>query len=320
MRNDNDVYVDDVFDKLKQFIKRIFRLIFKVFSLFWSKKLLFLGLIVVGVAIGFFLDMIKETRYESVLQIRTFQAGTEYVYNIIDNLNQNLGDTLYLEENGFTGQELQSIEITPMANMEDLLSTFRNDDSRTLETLILNTSTQDLLTSEFFRSQYSQHKIAIRFGKNFDENTIPDFLAFLNSNPYYEDLYKLQQESYRQRITEDQNSISKIDTLITNYNGNLKQASSSGSVAAFISEQRATSVFDLLQFRNDLVKEVQTLTLQLKELKAPVTLTNKPVILEQDGLIRNKTVFVPLLFIGVFALILVLIAFYRKMKLWVQTP
>ncbi|MGB3775572.1 MAG: hypothetical protein WA951_09975 [Leeuwenhoekiella sp.] len=320
MRNNDDVYVDDVFDKLKQGLKRIFRLIFKIFSLFWSKKIIFLALLIIGAAIGFFMDMNRTPHYESILQVRTFQAGTEYVYNIIDNLNKNLGDSIYLKENGFKNQELQSVEIVPMANMEDLLSTFRDDDSRTLETLILNTSTQDLLTSEFFRSQYSQHSIAIRFGSKYDENTISNFLKFLNSNTYYEDLYKVQQESYQERIDENQNSIEKIDTLITNYNGNLKQGNTTGGMSAFISEQRATSVFDLLQFRNSLVRDIQTVRFELEELQSPVTLTNKPVVLEQDGLVKNKTVFIPLLLMGIFAIVLLLIAFYRKMKIWVHKP
>ncbi|WP_031426872.1 hypothetical protein [Flavimarina sp. Hel_I_48] len=320
MRNDNDVYVDDVFDKLKQFIKRILRLIFKFFSLLWAKKLIFLALIIIGLGIGFFLDMNKETHYESILQIRTFQPGTEYVYNSIDNLNKNLRDSTYLRENGFESQELQSIEITPMANMEDLLSTFGSEDSRTLETLILNTSTQDLLTSEFFRSQYAQHRIDMKFGKNFDKNTVSNFLKFINENPYYQDLYILNHESLAKRIEEDQNSIKQIDSVIINYNGNLKEGNSNGPVTAFISEQRASSIFELLQFRNSLVKEVEVLKAEMQELKSPVTLTNNPIILEQDGLVKNSTLFLPLLLAGIFIALLLIVALYRKMKLWVQQP
>ncbi len=317
MRNDNDVYVDDVFNKLKQFVKRIFRLIFKVFNLIWSKKIIFLGLIVLGLVIGFFLD---HTRYETVLQIRTFQVSTEYIYNVVDNLNKNLGDTTYLKENGFKNLELQSVDIVPMANMEDLLSTFRDDDSRTLETLILNTSTQDLLTSKFFRSQYIQHEISIKFGKAFDKNSIANFLDFLNSNRYYQDLFELGQSSLHIRIKESESSIVQIDTLIANYNENLKEGNANGPMTAFISEQRATSIFDLLKYRNNLVKDIENLRLGLEELKAPVTLTNNPVIIEQDGLVKNKTVFVPLMLASVFLLILLLLAFIRKMKQWVQKP
>lgn len=318
MRNDNDVYVDDVFNRLKQFVKRIFHLIFKVFSLIWSKKIIFIVLIVLGLIIGFFLDLNRATRYETVLQIRTFQASTEYIYNIVDNLNKNLGDTTYLKENGFKNLELQSVDIVPMANMEDLLSTFRNDDSKTLETLILNTSTQNLLTSEFFRSQYSQHEVAVRFGSAFDKNSIADFLNFLNSNRYYQDLFKLKQSTLQTRIKENEGSIVKIDTLIANYNGNLKKGNANGPMTAFISEQRATSIFDLLKFRNTLVEDIATLRLEFNALTAPVTLTNNPVIIEQDGLVKNKTVFIPLMLISAFLLILLLIAFYRKMKHWVQ--
>jgi hypothetical protein len=320
MRDDNDVYVDDVFNKLKQLVKRIFRLIFKVFSLIWSKKIIFLALIVLGLIIGFFLDHNRATRYETVLQIRTFQASTEYIYNVVDNLNKNLGDTTYLKENGFKNQELQSVDIVPMANMEDLLSTFRDDDSKTLETLILNTSTQDLLTSEFFRSQYSQHEVAIRFGSDFDQNSIANFLNFLNGNPYYQDFFKLSQSTLQTSIMESESSIAKIDTLIANYNGNLKQGSAGEPMIAFISEQRATSIFNLLQFRTDLVEDIATIRLELNALTAPVTLTNKPIIIEQVGLAKNKIVFVPIVLISAFLLILLLIAFYRKMKHWVQKP
>lgn len=320
MRNDNDVYVDDVFNKLKQFVKRIFRLIFKVFRLIWSRKIIFLGLIVLGLIIGFFLDLNKATRYETVLQIRTFQASTEYIYNVVENLNKNLGDTTYLKENGFKNLELQSVDIVPMANMEDLLSTFRDDDSKTLETLILNTSTQDLLTSAFFRSQYIQHEVDIRFGAAFDKNSIANFLNFLNSNRYYQDLFKLQQSTLETRIKESEGSIVKIDTLISNYNGNLKEGNANTPMIAFISEQRATSIFDLLKFRNDLVEDIEMLKMSLVELKAPVTLTNSPIIIEQDGLLKNKTVFVPLMLVSAFLLILLLIAFYRKMKHWVRKP
>ncbi len=318
MRNDNDVYIDDVFDKLKHFVKRIFRLIFKVFSLIWSKKLIFLGLIVLGLIIGFFLDRNRVTRYETVLQIRTFQASTEYVYNVVNNLNKNLGDTTYLKENGFKNLELRGVDIVPMANMEDLLSTFKADNSKTLETLILNTSTKDLLTSEFFRSQYSQHEVAVKFGSAFDKNSIVNFLNFLNSNDYYQDLFKLQQRTLQTHIKESESSIGKIDTLISNYNGNFKDGNINGSMTAFISEQRATSIFNLLTFRNDLVEDIATLRLKLKALTAPVTLTNKPIIIEQDSLVRNKTVFIPLMLISAFLLLLLLIAFYRKMKHWVQ--
>jgi len=318
MRNDNDVYVDDVFNKLKQFVKRIIRLIFKVFRLIWSKKIIFLALIVLGLVIGFFLDLNKKNRYETVLQIRTFQASTEYIYNIVDNLNKNLRDTTYLKENGFKNMELKSVDIVPLANMEDLLSTFREDDSKTLETLILNTSTQDLLTSEFFRSQYRQHEITIRFGNAYDQNSIAKFLNFLNSNRYYQDFFKLKQSTLQTSIKESEGSIIKIDTLIANYNANLKNGNTNGPVTAFISEQRASSIFDLLKFRSSLVEDIAGVRLELNALTAPVTLTNSPVIIEQDGLVKNRTVFVPILLVSTFLIILLLIAFYRKMKHWVQ--
>lgn len=319
MRDTNDVYVDDVFEKLKNFIKRILRLVFKVFSLIWAKKLIFLALLVVGFVMGYIIDSSTPKEYETVLQVRTLRSGTEYVYNLMDNLNRNLGDSIFLEEIGLHRNELESIEIVPMANMEDLISSFRSDDSKTLETLILNTSTQDLLTSEFFRSQYGQHEIHIKFGSTYNKSTLNNLLDFINDNAYYQQLYRLNQESYKAQIAANEMTLTKIDTLVTNFNSGMSNANSSNSsLNAILNEQRATSIFDLLRFKTELVRDTENLRGNLEQLEAPVTLTNRPVILEQRDFFEKRKFFLPLILAGGFLIVLLLLAFFKKMRSWAQ--
>lgn len=318
MRDSNDVYVDDVFDKLKQFIKRILRLIIKILNLIWSKKIIFLGLLLVGFVTGYIIDRSIPTKYETVLQVRTLRSSTEYVYNLLNNLNRNLGDSLFLKKSGLNVHEIESVEIVPMANMEDLISTFRADDSRTLETLILNTSTQDLLTSEFFRSQYAQHEIRIQFGTSYNEQTPFNLLKFINDNKYYQELFRLNQESFKQQIEANYSTLEKIDTLVNNYNSNMNSGASGSSISALINEQRATSMFDLLKFRTDLVRDTEELKSEMEQLNTTVTLTNKPVILEQRDFFEERKFLIPFILAGGFLIILLAIAFVRKIKRWAQ--
>lgn len=318
MAQENDVNVDDVLAGFKRFIKRIFRLIFSFFRLIYSKRFIFLILIVIGVIAGFFLDVNKPVKYGTTLQIRTFQESTEYVYDLINHLNEDLADTVYMDENGFIDQEIAFVEIKPIANMEDLLTTFKDDNSQTLETLILNTSTQDLLTSEFFRSQYQHHEVTIRFGKDYKEGTIDRFLDFLNNNAYYQKLHRLRQESLSAQIAEGEKSIQQIDTLIANYQSSMAASNAPSSFTALISEKKTSSIYDLLNFKNELVGDIQDFKKEKEQLEKPVVLTNKPVVLKNKSVFRKDVFFLPLVLSIGFLIVLLFVALGRKVKSWTE--
>ncbi len=320
MAQDNEVNIDDVFDKLKHYLKGFLRLIFKLFGLIYAKKIVFLVLIVIGIIIGFFLDSGKPNEYDTTLQIRTLKESTEYVYDLVGNLNQNLEDTSYLKANNFAYNEIKEVEITPMANMEDLLSTFKGDDSQTLETLILNTSTQDLLTSEFFRSQYRQHQVKLRFGKAYTANSLKHFLNFLNNNPYYQKLHEITQNSLTTQIVQDGKTVVQIDTLIANYNRGLKFNNNTTSATAVVGERQTSAAYNLLNFRKDLITEIEDFKKEKDQLQKPVVLTNKPVVLKKKRVLEKYTLSIPLLLVSLFLIFLIAAAMIRRLNTWSKKP
>ena len=281
---------DNFLLKIDSFIKFIVR------NVLWL-----IGLVVAGMLLGWLLDSLTPQKYESSVLIHANQNSAEYVYNFVEGFNKKLGDTSYLEANGFRKHEIEKVEIDPIVNFNNLLEKYKNKNVALLETLLENASAKDILESEFFRSDYMFHKIQLDLGQTADSATIPKFIHLIDENPYFRELNVVARAHTNRTLASYNELLKQIDTTVANFNSKLEENSQSNRI--LISSDESNLVNDLLVNKKITLLEMEKFKIDSISLQQPIMLINEPILVKRHSLLSNLKVLLPILFVIFFFII-----------------
>ena len=307
----NETDITHVFDWVKKG-KNNFLLGIETFTNFLVRNIFWLiGLMFVGGLLGYVIEKVAAKKHETSLIVHANQNSTEYVYNFVEGFNKKIDDTIYLKKNGFREHEIGKVEMEPIVNFNDLLEKYRNKDIALLETLMENASAEDILESEFFRSDYNFHKIKMELGKAADSTSILKFISLINNNPYFRELNTIAKDHNNRTLLEYENIMKQVDTTIEKYN---KSTSTSQVQNVLVSNELENFINDLLINKKVTLVEIEKYKLYGIGVQKSLLLINEPLIVKKNSVLNYIKILLPIIFVLLYFMVAYFKYSLRKIK------
>ena len=317
--NSDEIDLGQLFQLIGRGFNAIFRWILRVFLYLKKNMLLLIGLVVVGLAIGYGLNQIISKKYKTEVIVKPQIESKNYLYDVVSEIQSNIKskDTLFFKSIGvenidFNGLNINISRVAEVGNSEsdlkylELLQSFENTDA-----------IADIVRAELQNKSSFNHRITLyykdtTFGKQFAEQV----LNYINTNSYFNGLLEVYRSNAAARIKEDEKLLVQVDQIITNYTKGLaNNGSSSSKDKIVLDNQEQVNIADIFEYKTSLIRDIETKKLELEERKEPVSIINlgQPQV-EQKSFFGKSIVLIPIIFVSVFFILSVLVYLNRKSK------
>ena len=307
----DEIDLGQLFQMIGNGFNRIFRSFLRLFLYLKKNALILFGLVVLGGAIGFGLNLIVDKRMKTEVIVKPNLDSRNYLYEVVDEIQSNIKakDTLFFKDLGILVENLQGFEIT----VESLGDTRKNAEQGIEYLEILkgfegsSEAISDIVRAEILsKSTLINHKITFYF-KNpiIGQDYAKKLMKYINSNEYFVELIEVYTENSKERIKQNLELAKQIDGLIASYADKLaeKDKTTTSGTISFDTEEKV-DVTGLFNLKNNLLKDTENKKVDLKTRTEAVKVINfgKPQQV-QKTFYGKKIVLIPLIFVGLFFLV-----------------
>lgn len=310
--DNQEIDLGSLFSKTADFFNN---LILKGFTFLKKNGLMLLGLFVVGVVIGFILD-IKSKSYVSEIVVNTNHTGNEYLYSKVEELNNELKSDDKKNGADLNPKIVSKIEIEPIIDVYSFVNNQavanNAQNSQNFEMIKLLSESSDInkvIEDEMTSKNFYYQKVNIYSSEKISEKEVNKALKFLNKDSYFDSIKNLNLQNISKRITQNDTILKQIDLLIEGYKRSLDRGSSSliksenSEVGQLISQKR-----DLL---NQIAQDKLSLVSQTKLVKDYTIVLNSE---NTKGLSNKRKIILPFLLIVLFLGYKTLSSLNKKLK------
>ena len=302
-----------MFRSIGEIFKKLARLFILVIAFVRKYILFIIGLIILGIILGYFLDRDSVNVYENRLIVIPNFESVEYLYDKTDELNFKIktGDSLYLKEIfGKNYGAVKKIEIEPIVDIYNFTTKSREniDVFRILfENQDMKEFVEDMTTSK----QYKYQKVKVYIlGKNSKE-LLEKLLSFLNENQHFKEYQEMYIQNTSKRLSETDKMIDQADSVIKSITSTSTSTNPNPPVYASFNND----FYSIFRYKDILLKDKLEL---LKKSKDEVAII-KPVIINynilEGGFATLKNVIkIPIYLILLFSFIFFLRFVYLGLK------
>ena len=313
----------DELDLLK--IIQIFKNIFKKWLLLFFNALDFifrnwktvLGLILLGLVLGYFTQNNNKPLQKATVLLRVNFDAVNYLYSEVELFNEKIKekDSLFFTKIGFNinSLEVKDMELTPLINLKDIVDKYEQT-YRNLDGLLQNLDFEDneINVSETFTTEYKYHNLEFSLLSNANEETIPKIINFFNNDELLRKVRNVGIKNMEDRIISNEKVISQIDTVIKLYSKN--ESLSSPSDQTFVVDKNF-NIHGILNKKTELLLDNEKIREELVVSDNIIVMMNEPRLLnEKPGILGNKFIFYPFVFVLGF----LLLAFARHSYLYLK--
>ena len=222
-----EIDLNEIFRIIKKFFRKFLRHIVSVILFFKRKAILFFILLVVGLAIGFFIDQNAgtNTSYIQEIIIEPKYDSAKYIYNFIEELEHNFDDHLFLQKlkiNPDSIHNLKEIKLIPIIKATDVLDNLQEKyETKEFFNDVIETQLEgDELKSEKYRDLYKQHKLTLRFKNKSEENSkmAASILEYIKSNEHYRKLINFTINQTKVDLEQNKTTLKFVDDYLGKLN------------------------------------------------------------------------------------------------------
>ena len=313
----------DELDLLK--IIQVFKNIFKKWLLLFFNALDFifrnwktvLGLIAIGLVLGYFTQNNNKPLQKATVLLRVNFDAVNYLYSEVELFNEKIKekDSLFFTKIGFNinSLEVKDMELTPLINLKDIVDKYEQT-YRNLDGLLQNLDFEDneINVSETFTTEYKYHNLEFSLLSNANEETIAKIINFFNNDELLRKVRNVGIKNMEDRIISNEKVISQIDTVIKLYSKN--ESLSSPSDQTFVVDKNF-NIHGILNKKTELLLDNEKIREELVVSDNIIVMMNEPRLLsEKPGILGNKFIFYPFVFVLGF----LLLAFARHSYLYLK--
>jgi hypothetical protein len=316
----DEIDLGQLFQLIRKGFNAMFMFFLRVFLYLKNNLLVLTGLVIIGLGTGFGLSKIISTKYKIEIIVKPQMESKNYLYDVISEIQSNIlaKDTLFFNSVGineidFTGLEVTINKVVEEGSTEgdlqylELLQSFENIDA-----------ISDIVRAELQNKSSFNHRITF-FYKNVEKGS--DFankiMSYINSNKYFDGLLKVYRSNASNRIEQNQILLNQVDEIIKNYTNTLasKNESSLGE-RIILDNQEQVNIADLFEYKNLLIRDIETKKIELEERTNPVALINFGKSQQvQKSFFAKKIFLVPSILLGLFFTFSLLRYLNKKSKL-----
>jgi hypothetical protein len=313
-REDQEVDLLLVFNKIGDFFEWINTLLFRIIRFFIKNAILVVVLILVGFGVGKYLQKSNNSYDQKIIVVPNFKS-TEYLYSKIDLLGSKivLQDTLFLKSIGIKNPlQIASISVEPVINVNDLINE-KDKEFQLLELMEKNEGLKSIVKDTTLRKYYNFHSITINTnGAVSSKTTIDEILNFLNKSSYYDGFKKINSKNIQNQIKIKGGTIDQIDGILNRFS--VARNSSSNDKLVYYNEN--IDLDKVIRTKDSISDQIGLL--KIEEYNTDKTIKEKGMVLniKNNKTVRGKLIFIlPLLFVGLFVFISFFISFYKKQSI-----
>jgi len=317
--NDNqEIDLSEISKKIGGLYDAVLRSIFNVI-LFFKRKALILGLLfIIGAGLGFYVDLNKS--YNSQIIVAP-NGGVDYLYSKIDLIKSRLTerDKTFFKSIGINDSEkIQNIKIEPIVDLYNFVNNSTSaasaQNTQNFEVIKLLAESNDInkvIEDELTSKNYPYHSIVISSeGRIKSDNIIKPLLKYLNKDDYLNEISKISKENILIKMKKNEEEIVQIDSLITVISKNISKNNKSNNLVYNNENSEINAMFEL---KNKLINEIASQKIQLVKIEnfiKDVSIT--PNVINNKGINGKMKLILPILFISLFVLISLFLAFYKN--------
>tara|TARA_R110002051_G_scaffold272077_2_gene332599 strand:- start:17211 stop:18206 length:996 start_codon:yes stop_codon:yes gene_type:complete len=315
----DEIDLGQLFKLIGRGFNAIFRWFLRVFLYFKKNFLILIGLVVVGLAIGYGLNKIISKKFKTEVIVKPQIESKNYLYDVVNEIQSNIKskDTLFFKSIGvdnidFEGLNIEISRVAEVGNSEsdlkylELLQSFENTDA-----------IADIVRAELQNKSSFNHRITFYyknadFGREFAQN----ILNYINTNTYFNGLLEVHKSNAKARIVEDEKLLAQVDQIITNYTTGLaSKGNTSSNERIVLDNQEQVNIADIFEYKTGLIRDIETKKLELEERKEPVSVINlgQPQV-EHKSFFGKSIVLIPIIFVSVFFILSALVYLNKKAK------
>lgn len=205
-----------MFKSIGGFFKNIVKLLFLAISFIKKFILIIIGIIIIGVIVGYFLDKTSKKVYENrIIVIPNFES-VEYLYDITDELNFkiNTKDSVFLGEIlGDDFKRLRKIEIEPIIDIYNFTTKSR-ENIDVFRILFENQNMKEFVDDMTTSKQYKYQKLKVyTIGKD-SKDLLKNLIDYFNENEHFKQYQDVYIQNTAERIAEADKMIKQADSVI----------------------------------------------------------------------------------------------------------
>ena len=313
----DEIDLGQLFQLIGKGFNVIFRFILRVFLYLKKNIFILIGLVVLGLAIGYGLNQVISKRLKIEVIVKPQAESKNYLYDAINEIQANIKakDTLFFNSIGLEEVDFKGLEVTVKRVVEEETS---ESDIKYLELLQSFENTDaiaDIVKEELENKSSFNHRITFFFkntklGKEFADKV----LEYINGNEYFKRLVKVSRDNAQNRIEANQLLLKQVDEIIANYTNSLAaKENSSISERIILDNQEQVNIADLFEYKNRLIRDIELKRLELEEQKEPISIMNfgTTQVVQKPFFVQNVFL-APIIFLISFFLISFLIYLNRK--------
>ncbi|NVN17068.1 hypothetical protein GUA46_01835 [Muricauda sp. HICW] len=316
--NSDEIDLGQLFQMIRNGFNKLGILFLCLFLYLKKNALILIGLVVLGVAIGFGLKFITTEKVQIDVIVRPNLESKDYLYDVVSEIESNIKDKnqTFLDRFDISEEDLNGfkISIAPVKKEEtenndkqleylEILQKFQNTD------LIA-----DVIREELLKKTELNHRISFTYNNTRGEELAEKLMSYINSNGYFMELLSVQKENSKERIEKSEVLIAQIDTIIKSYSKNLnKQNTPLETGKLILQNEEKLNITGLISLKTGLIEDIEERKVELKQMTAPITIVNfgNPHQVKKP-FFGKKIIVLPLLFLGIFFLLSFLKYLNRK--------
>lgn len=309
---DQEIDLGQLFKQIKNVYQSILNKIFDVFLFIKRNFVILVILMVIGFAIGLFLDKTSKSYNHEIIVSPNF-GSVDYLYSKIALLDAKKkdSDTLFFKNLGFSKvDQLGKIEIEPIIDVYKFVDK-KPDNFDLIKLMAEDGDLEKIVENEITSKNYPFHKIKFSTDENTSrENTINPLLKFLNDSEYFTKIQKQYIENEQLKMKANDSIIKQIDNLLIGFTKSVTNGSRTDKMV-YISDNNQLN--EIINTKNGLVGEQGLIKIALlnndyiiKEISTTINSLNT------KGLNGKRKLLLPILLIFLFVGINVIKNFYKR--------
>lgn len=299
----DEIDLNYTFKKFRQALKGLIKLVFRALDFISSKWYIIIGLIAVGLVLGYYLDRDKEELQTSRVLLKTNYRTGEALYNAVDAIANKIyaEDKAFFESLGFDpyNPQVNSVALEPVIKVRDVVDYFREQE-RTLDPILryVDFNLEGTEFYETFTSDYNYHYLTIGLSASATEADIQTLLNYINNEPNLKLLAETTYTGHMDKIKANEEILKQTDSFLEKYLTEKDIISDSGNGTYIEAEERPDLI---LEKKDQILRENRNLRQLVVFGPQSITPINGLEIYPMErSILSKKIVFYPVVFVLLF--------------------
>jgi hypothetical protein len=311
-QEDQEIDLTQISKKIGRLFEWINTFLFRCIQFFVKNAIVILILLVIGVGLGFYLDVTKKTYDHQIIVTPNFES-TDYLYSKIDLIESKIKeqDTVFLKE--IVGiknpKEIIKIEIKPITDVYKFIEN-KTENFELIKLMAEGGDIKKILEDNLTSKNYSLHTITFKTKKQTDiTETVQPILIYLNETDYYKKVQKETVNNIQIKMIQNDTIISQINGVLNGFSNMVNGAQKSDKLVYY---NENTQLNDVIKTKETLINEQGIHRIELVGLDKIIKDNSSTLNIENTNSVNGKLKLVlPVLFLLSFILIRLFLAYYK---------